>query len=250
MIDKCLTTSLNRVKESEKVINGLLTELEGTINYISTLSELQMRKMSKAMTQNTKSMNAVLQANTRTSEAIDMIELILAGSIILEIFAFAIGEITSDQTIYDSIVNQVPLGKDQIATLSIFLFSILAWVLIVLYLRWSKARMERKALKDFFINMTINRKINVESLDNYMKDKEILTKQVEFDPNNVIITYVWDTRKEPTMSKLDIEHVSITYNETNELLLSMEIETSEVKKDQKALLDFILDDMKSNGILI
>jgi len=52
-------------------------------------------------------MNQVLQANTRTGGAIDMIELILAGSIILEIVAFAIGEISSDQTIFRSILDGI-----------------------------------------------------------------------------------------------------------------------------------------------
>ncbi len=248
-VEKSLITSQNRIAESEKIINGLLTELEGLRNYIATLSELQMRKMSKVMTQNTKSMNQVLQANTRTGGAIDMIELILAGSIILEIVAFAIGEISSDQTIFRSILDGIGLNKDQIATLTLFIVSIFAWIAIVVYLRWNKNRVERKALKDFFITMTVNKKINIQKLDDYMKDKEILTKRVEYEHNSVMITYVWDIGKEVELKDLDLEHVSFTYNETNSLLISIDIETSKVETDQKALLEIILSDMRKSGIL-
>ncbi len=248
-VEKSLITSQNRIAESEKIINGLLTELEGLRNYIATLSELQMRKMSKVMTQNTKSMNQVLQANTRTGGAIDMIELILAGSIILEVVAFAIGEISSDQTIFRSILDGAGLDKDQIATLTLFIVSIFAWIAIVVYLRWSKNRLERKALKDFFITMTVNKKINIQKLDDYMKDKEILTKRVEYEHNSVMITYVWDIGKDAELKDLDLEHVSFTYNETNSLLISIDIETSKVETDQKALLEIILSDMRKSGIL-
>jgi len=58
------------------------------------------------MTRNTKSMNQVLQANTRTGEAIDMIELILAGSIILEVFAFAVGEYSASDTFFGGLMTK------------------------------------------------------------------------------------------------------------------------------------------------
>ena len=109
--------------------------------------------------------------------------------------------------------------------------------------------MERKALKDFFISMSVNRKINIGKLDDYMSEKEILTKHVEFDQQNTIITYVWDIGKDPDLKDLDIEHVSMTYNETNSLLLSIEVETSDIDRDQKELLDLILNDMKKSGVL-
>jgi len=241
-VEKGLAISRERVKEADKIINGLLTELEGIRNYISTLSEMQMRKMNKAMTRNTKSMNQVLQANTRTGEAIDMIELILAGSIILEVFAFAVGEYAKDDTFFGGLLNEY-------GTMVMFIISIVCWIGIVVYLRWSKSRMERKALKDFTINMTLNQTINVEKLSDYMEDKEILTKHVEYDKNNVIISYVWDIGKDPDLKDLDIDHVSITYNETNSLLLSIEIETGEVDTDQQKMIEQILDDMKSSGVL-
>jgi hypothetical protein len=202
-----------------------------------------MRKMNKAMTRNTKSMNQVLQANTRTGEAIDMIELILAGSIILEVFAFAIGEYSKD----DTFVGQL-MTKN--GTLIMFIISIICWIGIVVYLRWSKSRMERKALKDFTINMTLNQTINVNKLSNYMADKEILTKHVEYDKDNIIVSYVWDIGKDPDLKDLDIDHVSISYNETSSLLLSIEIETSEVETDQQKMVEQILNDMKMSGVLI
>ncbi len=248
-VEKGLNIARDRVKEANKIINGLLTELEGIRNYISTLSEFQMRNMSKTMTRNTKSMNQVLQANTRTGEAIDMIELILAGSIILEIVAFAIGEIGSDQTIFKTIIEGGTLVKEQIVTLLLFLISIFAWVGIVLYLRWSKKRMERKALKDFVITMTLNRDINVDMIENYLLEKEILTKHVEFDKDNTIVTLVLDISKDPDLTELDVEYVSVSYNETSALLLSIEIETAQVETDQKEMLELILKDMKLSGVI-
>jgi hypothetical protein len=187
-------------------------------------------------------MNQVLQANTRTGEAIDMIELILAGSIILEVFAFAVGEYGASDTVFGGIMNKY-------GTLIMFIISIVCWIGIVIYLRWSKSRMERKALKDFVITMTLNKNINVEKLGDYMEEKEILTKYVEYDKNNVIVTFVWDIGRDPDLKDLDVEQVSVTYNETSSLLLNIEIETSQVETDQKEMLDMILNDMKLSGVL-
>ena len=241
-VEKGLNISRERVKEADKIINGLLTELEGTRNYISTLSEMQMRKMNKAMTRNTKSMNQVLQANTRTGEAIDMIELILAGSIVLEVFAFAVGEYSSSDTVFGGLMSRY-------GTLILFIISLACWIGIVAYLRWSKTRMERKALKDFTINMTLNKKINVEKLADYMAMKEIITKNVEYERKNVIVTYVWDIGKDSDLKDLDVDHVSITYNETSALLLNIEIETSEVETDQQRMIEQILNNMKISGVI-
>ncbi|MCE7741819.1 MAG: hypothetical protein GOP50_05125 [Candidatus Heimdallarchaeota archaeon] len=241
-VEEGLNISRERVKEADKIINGLLTELEGIRNYISTLSEMQMRNMNKAMTRNTKSMNQVLQANTRTGGAIDMIELILAGSIILEVFAFAVGEYGSSDTVFGGLMSKY-------GTLVMFIISLVCWIGIVIYLRWSKNMMERKALKDFTINMTLNRTINVDKLSSYMAEKEILTKHVEYDRDNIIVSYVWDIGDDPELKDLDVDHVSITYNETNALLLSIEIETSEVNTDQQKMIEQILGDMRSSGVL-
>jgi len=97
--------------------------------------------------------------------------------------------------------------------------------------------------------MTVNKKINIEKLDDYMRDKEILTKRVEYEHNSIMITYVWDIGKDVELKDLDLEHVSFTYNETNSLLISIDIETSKVETDQKALLEIILNDMRKSGIL-
>ncbi|MHA1407684.1 MAG: hypothetical protein ACTSSG_09945 [Candidatus Heimdallarchaeaceae archaeon] len=245
-IEKGLETIRNRVKESTKVIKGLLTELEGKRDHINTLSEMQIRKMNKAMTQNTKSMNQVLQANTRTSEAIDMIELILAGSIILEIVAFAIGEISSDQTIYSSIVNKIPLARDQIANLILFIFSIFAWVALVVYLRISKSKMEKKALRDFIITLNINRKIDINNLEAFLEGKEIVMKQVEYESGNVLHTYVWDTSD---MKELNLGTISIVCNKSTGLLLSLELETSDMNIDQEEKVNEIMKIFRKNRIL-
>ncbi|UJG44309.1 MAG: hypothetical protein K9W46_03780 [Candidatus Heimdallarchaeum endolithica] len=245
-IENGLETIKNRVNESSKVIRGLLTELEGKRDHINTLSELQMRKMNKTMTQNTKSMNQVLQANTRTSEAIDMIELILAGSIILEIVAFAIGEISSDQTIYNSIVNKLPLDKDQKATLILFFSSIVAWVILVVYLRISKSRMEKKALRDFIITLNINKKINMTKLEAFLENEEIVMKQVEYDSNNVLITYVWDTSN---IKEFNLETIRIVCNKSTELLLSLELETNDMNIDQDKKIKDVMELFKINNIL-
>ncbi|MHA1221922.1 MAG: hypothetical protein ACTSSG_01220 [Candidatus Heimdallarchaeaceae archaeon] len=248
--NKSLKSSLRRTIEAEKVIEGLLTELDGLRNYIGTLSELQMRKMSKVMTKNTKSMNEVLQANTRTSEAIDMIELILAGSIILEIFAFAVGEITADQTIFGSLATNQPLNSNQISTLIMFLLSIVAWVGIVLYLKWSKKKMEEKALRDFVISISFNRKINLDRLYDYLSTKSVITRHVDYESGTTISSVEWNNNFEEIFEENDIEKIQMNFNETSSLLLSMELETSKLELNQQELYEKTIELLETKGILI
>ncbi|MBY9002040.1 MAG: hypothetical protein KGD64_14065 [Candidatus Heimdallarchaeota archaeon] len=249
-VEKSLISSQRRIEEAEKIIIGLLTELDGLRNYVSTLSELQMRKMSKVMTKNTKSMNEVLQANTRTSEAIDMIELILAGSIILEIFAFAVGEIQSDQTFFGAIISGDGFGTARIVTLILFLISVLAWITIVILLRLSKKKMEVKALQDFIVSMSVNRKIDKKKLEEYISLRTVQTKHVENDKDNSIVFYVWDGKADPNLLGKCIESVNLSYNETNSLLLSLEVETSELNIPQDELIGYVLNDLEEKEIFI
>ena len=248
-VEDALRISQRRIKESEKVISGLLTELDGLRNYVATLSEMQMRKMSKVMTKNTKSMNEVLQANTRTSEAIDMIELILAGSIILEILAFAVGEISSDQTFFGAIISGEGFDIARILTLVLFAISVLSWVTIVLLLRRSKKTMEIKALQDFYVSMSVNKKVDTVKLKEYISRRTVQTKHVEQDYDNTTISYVWDGSDDPNLQGKSIEKVSVSYNETNSLLLSIELETSEVDISKDELINYVISDLKKHKIL-
>ena len=248
-VENSLKSSQRRILESEKIITGLLTELDGLQNYVATLSELQMRKMSKVMAKNTKSMNEVLQANTRTSEAIDMIELILAGSIILEIFAFAVGEISSDQTFFGAIFDG-NVGTARIVTLVLFLISVFSWIITVVLLKRSKKKMEIQALQDFFVTMSVNRKIDLTKMEEYISNRTIQTKSVENDKENTIISYVWCGDDDPNLLGKNIEKVSLSYNETNCLLLTLEIETSKLDIKQDKLLGYVLNDLKAKGVFI
>ncbi len=249
-VENSLKSSQRRILESEKIISGLLTELDGLRNYVATLSELQMRKMSKVMTKNTKSMNEVLQANTRTSEAIDMIELILAGSIILEIFAFAVGEITSEQTFFGSILSGQGFGKDQWITLALLLISVFAWITIVVLLRRSKKKMEIEALQDFYVTLSVNKKIDVTKMEEYISNRSVQIKNVEYDKENIIISCVWGGDDDPNLLGKNIEKVSVSYNETNSLLLTLEIETSELDIKQDKLLGYVFNDLEAKGVFI
>ncbi len=200
------------------------------------------------MTKNTKSMNEVLHANTRTSEAIDMIELILAGSIILEIFAFAVGEISSDQTFFGAIISGDGFGTARIVTLVLFLISIFAWITIVILLRRSKRKMEIEALQDFFVTMSVNRKIDITKMEEYISKRTVQIKNVENDMDNIIISYVWGGEDDPNLLGKNIEKVSISYNETNSLLLTLEIETSELDIKQDRLLGYVLNDLEAKEV--
>ena len=254
-IENLLKSAYRRTVESEKILDGLQTEMEGLRNYISTLSELQMRRMSKVMTKNTKSMNQVLHANTRTSEAIDMIELILAGSIILEVFAFAVGEIQSSQTFFDVLTglftgNHIEWTAVTTTTLIMFIVSIAFWVLMVIYLRRSKKRMEMDALRDLVVTLSINQKIDSAKFEEFMNQRKVLTKYIEKEHGNVIISYEWDACKDPIFEGCNIEKVYLSYNQTNSLLISIEIETSDLQANQDMLLQKIIDKLEEDKILL
>ena len=249
-VENTLKSTQRRIEEADKIIDGLLAELDGLRNYVSTLSELQMRKMSKVMTKNTKSMNEVLQANTRTSEAIDMIELILAGSIILEILAFAVGEISSDQTFFGAIVDGGGFGTTRIVTLILLAISVISWITIVVLLRRSKKKMEVEALQDFIVSMSVNRKIDISKMEEYISLRTVQTKHVENDQDNTIVSYVWDGKDDPNLLGKCIENVNLSYNATNNLLLSIEIETSKLSTPQDELMGYVVNDLEEKEIFL
>ncbi|MHA1684788.1 MAG: hypothetical protein ACTSYD_00120 [Candidatus Heimdallarchaeaceae archaeon] len=242
-IETSLYTSLKRVRETEKILKGIDAQIEGLRNYANTLSEVQMRKLSKTMAQNTKSMSQMIHANNRTSEAIDVIELILAGSIILEIVAFAVGEISADSTFF---AKFLPHGAVSSATL--FFITLIAWIVVVILLRRSKKKMEVKALKDYIISIAVNKKINIFKLEEYIKSRDVTTKIIEEDRSNKIITYEWNAEQDPIFNHLDIERVQLSYNASTSLLINIEVETSRLDINDFMLKDVLLSDMNKHGV--
>lgn len=245
-VEASLHNSLKRVKETDKILKGINAQIQGLRNYANTLSQVQMRKLSRTMAQNTKNMSQMIHANNRTSEAIDVIELILAGSIILEIVAFAVGEIQADSTFFSKFL---PYGVT--STSILFILTLIAWITVVVLLRRSKKQMEIKALKDYIVTFAINKKIDIAKLEKYISTKDIRIKTIEEDRNNKIVSYEWVPDKNSRYVKeFGIERIQLSYNAYTSFLINIEAETSLLDVNYTQMKNSILQDMKENGIFI
>jgi hypothetical protein len=75
----------SRAKDVEKNVHGIHHELKGLRDITTVISERQMFAMQEQMAQNTSSLESVFRANERTSASLEVMQVVLAGSLAFQI---------------------------------------------------------------------------------------------------------------------------------------------------------------------
>merc|ERR1711988_1329607 len=75
----------SRARDVEKNVHGIHHELKGLREITTVISENQMFKMQESMAANTASLEAAFRANERTSASLEIMQVVLAGSLAFQV---------------------------------------------------------------------------------------------------------------------------------------------------------------------
>ncbi len=208
-IDDGFMALLNRIRDIDLVLNSIRSEVEGLQTLLSTQIEQQMRRLYSALRDNTRSTSEVIKASERTGDVLDVIQLVLSGTIAFDIIMAFTGEYTT------------PLAQLSLEyPLLFFLCAIILWVVIVIGLKKAMDFLGRRIEKEHMIRQSLNIRCDPAKIEGYLADKVVVSVDEEVqDKREVVRThYLFDA------SEIEKATVTLTYDRKNGVLQDLVIE--------------------------
>jgi len=167
-IDRGLSLLLDRISDIDLVLNSIKSEVEGLQTLLSTQIEQQMRRVYSALRDNTRNTSEVIRASERTGDVLDVIQLVLSGTIAFDIVIAFTGEYTTPLA---SLSMEYPLV--------FFLSAILLWFVIVVGLKKAMDYLGGRIQKEHMIRHTLNIRCNPKKVKAYLDSKTIISVDEE-----------------------------------------------------------------------
>ncbi len=211
-LESTLYRIVSRINDAEIDLKSLESEVEGLQTLLSTQIEQQMRRVYSALRDNTRSTTEVIRASERTGNVLDVIELILSGTIAFDIVFALTGEYVTEFALFPT-ENPVLF----------FTLAIGLWGVIVIALKKSMDWLESKVEKSHLTRITLNAKCSIEKLEAYIDQVETVSidEELQKDRSAVRVTYHY---KSPFIE--GETKVTISYDRRNAIIQDVIIETS------------------------
>ncbi len=239
--DSLITTK--RVNDTQKVIQGLESKMVALRDFSNALAEKHMRRISDSMAQSQKSMTQMTESNNRASDALSIIELILAGSVIIDIVLLLVGEYAIPDWTW--LGDLFASGYGSIIVLGI---TVILWIGVFIFLRISKKRLESSAIRRQRGSYVIGKRCNLESLQEYLKTKDIMVRNVEAEGDTEIVSVTWEEKERKSRNMPKITSVVLNYDAKENFLIQLEFETPDMSCDPGVCYDFLLKEMTEYGV--
>lgn len=242
ILDDSKITS-KRVNDTQKVIRGLESKMTALRDFSNALAEKHMRRLSDSMAQNTKFMTQMTESNNRASDALSIIELILAGSVIIDVILLLVGEYAIPEWTW--LGNAFAQGYGSLMVLGI---TVILWIGVFIFLRLSKRRLESSAIKRQRGSYMVGRKCNVENLEKYLATKSIQVKSTESEGESELISVTWEPKQSKKQSIPKISSVDIYYDAFEEFFIQMDFESPDMQINLRDCYNHLIKEMESFGV--
>jgi hypothetical protein len=210
-IDRGFTSIIERINDIELVLKSIENEVEGLQALLSTQIEQQMRRVYGALRDNTRSTSEVIKANERTGDVLNVIQLVLSGTIAFDIVLAITGEYI---TPYAAVAADYPLLY--------FGLAIVLWFAIVIGLKKAMDWMGGRIEKDHLIRHTLNMKCDSRKIEEYLDKKVIISidEEVQEDSEYIRTHYIFS---EPEGT--NTANVTLSYDRLNGVIKDIVVES-------------------------
>ncbi|MHA1186447.1 MAG: hypothetical protein ACTSSK_06165 [Candidatus Heimdallarchaeota archaeon] len=237
--DSLLTNK--RVNDTQKVIHGLESKMIALRDFSNTLAERHMRRISDSMAQNTKTMMQMTESNNRASDALSIIEFILAGSVLMEVVLLVVGE----YAIPGWMESMFAKGYGSFIILGI---TIVLWIGMFIFLRVSKRRLESSAIKRQSGNYVIGRRCNIIKLNEYLATKEIVLRNTEKEGGSEWVSISWDPIEDKKNHKPIVDVAVLDYDANEQFIIQIYLESPDLAIKLEDCYDYLINEMEKFGV--
>jgi len=210
-----LKKATTRVEDASLIVKGLKDEIAGVNGLIATLSERQMRQMNEALKDSITSMDEMTRSNERTGVALNVLQVVLSGSIAFSVIALIVGDYTYEP-IGNLLATDLPFLIFWVG-LSVGLFFLTGFGI----LKFIK-RLTEKAEPNLRVALKIGAPFHPKNFEKYLNAKPIKHQRMISRVGLTIKEYTWD---DDDSEKWVGNEANIVFNidTTNNILLSITI---------------------------
>jgi hypothetical protein len=201
---------VERIDDLHIGVESLSSEVVGLQTLLSTQIEQQMRRVYGALRDNTRSTSDVIRASERTGNVLDVIELILSGTIAFDIVVTLTGEYITPFALF-------PTDNP----ILFFILAISLWLGIVIVLKRGMDWLESKVEKAHLMRVSINSNCDITELESFLTSTEKISVDEEFSDDRESVRVLYN---HPVVGDDEVM-VSLTYDRKNSFLQDVVIET-------------------------
>ncbi len=215
----------SRIDDAEKVVEGLKREVTGLQSIVGTLADKQMKRVYEALQESSRSTEEVLIASERSSNALTIIEVIVAGTLALAFF-----EVLSIIGMFEHL--------QLLGTGIVFVLALGSWALVAGALFYVMRYLTRKSEPHLSMDVRFDKPINVSKLESYIDTKPVTTKISKRDGVSEVLKVTWtETDKEQWLGETPT--LSITYDARNKYLLNFAAEFDNPNVDREKMREIM-----------
>jgi hypothetical protein len=170
-----------------------------------------MRRVYGALRDNTRSTSEIIKANERTGDVLNIIQLVLSGTIAFDIVLAITGEYV---TPYAAMAGDYPM--------LFFGLAVILWFVIVIGLKKSMDWMGSRIEKDHLVRHTLNQKCDPAKIEEYLSTKVItsIDEEVQEDSESIRTHYLFS---EP--DGISSANITLSYDRLNGVVKDIVIES-------------------------
>jgi len=236
-----------RCRDLKKNVVGGGHELQGLREMTDVISEAQMFKLQEAMQANTKNLEEVFRSNERASASLELMQVILAGSLAFDI----LDRLTGDWTVVKQdwaityFVNPLMIQPGVWFLVAMFLWAVIAYGLIV-FMHY----LQDQAQGVLSLRLKINLPIDMDQFHEYLKLKNVEDEEIECDKTTAIKKIKW-TETNSRMWGGACPVVEVTIDEKYAFLLKAYIQYEKKKGNlrEKSIKEVFYDSLRSQRVL-
>ncbi len=223
-----------RIDDAEKVVEGLKREVEGLQGLVTTLGEKQMKRVYDTLQDSSRATEEMLASSERGAVALNIIEIILAGTI-----AFDVIETMNTIGFLDTVFG----GFGSTGTFIIFGATMLIWLGVAIGLYKFMEYLTSRHEPLFSMQLRLEAPCHIDRLEKYLATKDITTLITKQDGITDATKASWE---EEDKSKWlgEKPKLSIVYDGLNGYILTIVAEFKNPNIDREELRRVLLKEIK------
>mmetsp|Transcript_26750 Transcript_26750/g.68774 ORF Transcript_26750/g.68774 Transcript_26750/m.68774 type:complete len:962 (+) Transcript_26750:123-3008(+) len=241
---------LERIHDLKKTLVGAKTKQENLRDMMDVVTENEQFRIQENLQANTKSLEDVFRANERASSSLEMMQIILSGSLAFDILDRLTGEWSVAETWWASkyIVEPLIHTPGVWFALNLFLWFLLGYGLYLL-----SCYLSDKAQGVLMVRLKPNWKISLKRLKGFLKKKDIKEEEVSADGSNRIYKTTWEEEASPTNGPWGTlaPRVELVYDPVHEFILKavISVQTNGHPTTEEDIVKRLEKDLRQEQVL-
>jgi len=248
-LDGLLTRLLRRAIDIKKTIDGCQNELDALREMSTVIASSKKFRVNEEIEGTTKNLEDAFRAQARNSTSLEIMQVVLAGSLAFDIVDRAFGEYLSIADRIGWVVDNIqkPLVETPLMWFSI---NMLFWLFLggglVMFMR----RLSYLGNAVDSKKVRINRRVHMDALNAYMAQKEIEAIDIQEDDVSRIKKFSWTEDEDKKKWRGIPPRFDLVVDERYQFILSafLQVNKRMTKRSSNEVWDIFLDDLIQNAV--